>query len=636
MRISLGCLSRAFFVSGVFVLFTLAIARASAATPAKFLIYDNTSYPNSQQVFDTAGMLRATVMYTQSTWPGTCNSTGCPNAPTESQFKADLAAYVGEFHSTNLIIFDYENLVISAESSTAAANNAVALFKQMIGWVHQVYPNAQIGMYDYDYSASYSPSSSNGYNAIRAQLYDGSSNSFSFFAPTLYQRWSTHTAWDQNLADAIVNDSAINSMNGLNLPIYPFISPYVDGSTSDSLLADSEWQSELTDLASCSTPGSSACTAIMATITPPSGACSASGSTTPCSPMGGSILWTGGSSNISSTTQWVEDISAMLSPEINSNVTYEIASVGQSGYCVDIGSGGTTIVADPCAQTSNQEWVPTPQSNGTFTINSYSYQLANPGTGNNLVLTDSLGSLVPTTLTSGSSPTSYEEWQIVSLANGYYELVELGDYNTTGNTDSVECLTAGSGGALTTALCNGGVNQEFELPFVVGSGYVALSDAADAFIQGGSSDNTNYGTWSYDIVEGSTGTYDRKIYVKFNLSSIPSTITSATLYLVPYVVTGIDTDSIYTVSDNSWTQLGITWNNAPAMGATAQNTWSVSPGSLDQPLLLDVTSAAVAAQNSGSLLSLGIAAPGTSNYVGYGSQRNGTVSLRPLLVINTH
>lgn len=621
-----------FFIA--LLIFIHASCTAYASTPAHFLIYDNSFYPNSQQVFDSAGALRATVMYSQQTWPGTCSSSGCPNAPTETQFKQDLTAYVNEFGTSNVIIFDYENLVLSAESSAAAASQAAALFQQLITWTRQVYPNAKIGMYDYDYSSTYSPGNSNGYNTIRAQLFNGSTNSFDFFAPTLYQRWSTHTAWDQNLAQAIINDSAINKTNGLSLPIYPYISPYVNGTYTGTLLADSEWQSELTDLVSCDTPSSSACTAIMATVTPPAGTCSASGSTTPCSAVSGGLLWVGGSSNISPTTSWVEDLTGILSPAINPNVTYQIASAGQAGTCVDIGSSGSPV-ADACSSSSmSQAWKFAPAANGTFTLDSYSYQLANRGTGNNQVLTSTNGALGLSVLASGGTPTASEEWQIVSLANGYYEIVETGDYATTGNTDSEECLTIGANGQLSTSVCNGGISQEFQLSFLTGTGYVALSDTDDAFIQGGADANTNYGTWSYNIVEGSTGIYARKTYIKFDLSGISSTITSATLYLVPTIVTGINTDAIYPVANTSWTETEITWNNAPALGTTPASTWSVSPSSVGQPLLLDVTSAAVAAQSSG-LFSLGIQAPGASNYVGYASQRNTAVSYRPLLVIST-
>lgn len=97
---------------------------ASAVTPPpQFVLFDNTSYPNSQSVFDASGMLRATVVYLQSTGPEICTADGCPNAPTETQFKQSLVAYVTRYQTSNTIVFDYENLVVSSENSAAAANN---------------------------------------------------------------------------------------------------------------------------------------------------------------------------------------------------------------------------------------------------------------------------------------------------------------------------------------------------------------------------------------------------------------------------------------------------------------------------------------------------------------------------------
>lgn len=604
--------------------------------PPSFLIYDNTNYPNSGSTFDAAGALRATVMYSQSTWPGTCNSTGCPDAPTESEFKNDLQAYVNEFGTSNTIIFDYEDLDISNESSTAAANYAVTLFQQMIAWTRQVYPNAKIGMYDYDWSSSYDPNSSSGYNAIRAKLFNGTTDSFDFFAPTMYQRWSNHEAWDQNLAQAIINDSAINQANGLKLPIYPYISPYTNGNSADALLADSEWEAELTDLFSCNNPSSSACQTVMLNVTPVSGECSAAGSTTQCSATKGAVLWVGGSSSdVSPSATWVQELEAMLSPQVIANGTYEIVSAGQGNTCADAGSGGGTVLLDACAQTSSQEWNVTPLGNGTFTINSYNYQQENPNTGNNQVWGDTNGSLVLSSLVSGGTATPGQEWQIVSLANGYYEFVELGDYATDGNTDSEECLTAGSNEQLTTAVCSGGINQEFEMLFVVGNGYMGLSDVADAFTRGGTYADDNFGTNSYLAVENSSSSYTRKSYFMFNLSSVSRAISRATIYLVPVTDVGININAAYIITNNSWTQTGITWNNAPAFSSTELASWGLSPSSVGLPILFDVTSAAISAQNSDGLLSIGIDAPNLSDYVAYGSQRSSTPSYRLMLVVST-
>jgi hypothetical protein len=288
-----------------------AFATLHAQSAPRFIVYDNTFYPNSASVFGAAGAPRATVMYGQGTWPGTCTAAGCPDAPTESQFKSSVNAYVHKFGSSKVIIFDYEKLVLSAETSKAAAQNAVALFQKMIGWVRELYPNTKIGMYDYDYSAIYAPISSSGYNALRAVLYIGP-RSFDFFAPTLYQRWPTHAVWEQNLAHAIVNDSAINHANGLSLPIYPYFSPNISGGPSSSLLNDSEFRSEISDMTACSITANTICQMILTSVKATERDCAASSSGYSCSPVMGGILWVGGTSDVSPTAPWVLDVLAIL------------------------------------------------------------------------------------------------------------------------------------------------------------------------------------------------------------------------------------------------------------------------------------------------------------------------------------
>ncbi|WP_018615351.1 DUF7594 domain-containing protein [Segetibacter koreensis] len=93
-----------------------------------------------------------------------------------------------------------------------------------------------------------------------------------------------------------------------------------------------------------------------------------------------------------------------------------------------------------------------------------------------------------------------------------------------------------------------------------------LSPTADAFVRNGSYASTNYGSDTALIVKGSTSSgYTRKSYLKFSLGSV-STITSAKLR-----VYGRNTDntagitfSLYGIDNDSWTESGITWNNAPA------------------------------------------------------------------------
>jgi hypothetical protein len=96
--------------------------------------------------------------------------------------------------------------------------------------------------------------------------------------------------------------------------------------------------------------------------------------------------------------------------------------------------------------------------------------------------------------------------------------------------------------------------------------------------------NSNYGSIDHLRLRGTAAFYNS--YLKFNLSNINGTVTSARLRLYSYDGTN-DPNSVYLVSNNylststPWTQLGLKWNNAPAMGSLittrtasiANNTW---------------------------------------------------------------
>ena len=95
-----------------------------------------------------------------------------------------------------------------------------------------------------------------------------------------------------------------------------------------------------------------------------------------------------------------------------------------------------------------------------------------------------------------------------------------------------------------------------------------LSPAADAYIRNGNYAAVNYGSDTSLIVKGSVSSgYTRTSFLKFSIDvSGVSTITSAKLRIY-----GRNTDntsgitvSIFSVDNDSWTESGVTWNNAPA------------------------------------------------------------------------
>jgi hypothetical protein len=94
--------------------------------------------------------------------------------------------------------------------------------------------------------------------------------------------------------------------------------------------------------------------------------------------------------------------------------------------------------------------------------------------------------------------------------------------------------------------------------------------------------NTNYGLSPFLEVSGGAlpGTEFRHTFVKFDLSTFEGPLSAATLVLYgqhvnPAGTTGSEPDTAWGVTDNSWTTLGITWNNQPAMGPE-QSTTDVS------------------------------------------------------------
>lgn len=93
-----------------------------------------------------------------------------------------------------------------------------------------------------------------------------------------------------------------------------------------------------------------------------------------------------------------------------------------------------------------------------------------------------------------------------------------------------------------------------------------LTPIADAHIRNGSYAAINYGTDTALVVKGSASSgYTRAAYLKFSLSNIKN-VSSAKLRMY-----GKNTEnstpiniSAFGVANDSWTETGITWNNAPA------------------------------------------------------------------------
>jgi PKD repeat protein len=124
---------------------------------------------------------------------------------------------------------------------------------------------------------------------------------------------------------------------------------------------------------------------------------------------------------------------------------------------------------------------------------------------------------------------------------------------------------------------------------------VCSAPAADAYIRSNYVTN-NYGTRSDLRVKDAAN--DIRTYLKFDVQGGTGLVARATLKL--YVNDGSDDGgTAYAVSDSSWTEGGITWNNAPAMGAAAGSAGQVNTGEWVE---VDVT----AAVSGNGLVSIGM------------------------------
>ncbi len=143
-----------------------------------------------------------------------------------------------------------------------------------------------------------------------------------------------------------------------------------------------------------------------------------------------------------------------------------------------------------------------------------------------------------------------------------------------------------------------------------------LEPIADALVRGGASSGNNYGGSGTlrSRVAGGAG-FSRRSYLKFDLSSITGSVTSATLKLKVFSVNGTvgtnpaDTYDVYFVSDDSWIE-GTENGAVPSDGGI---TWDTQPFSSiafnalpDSSLLLDSQIGVVGAGGAGTVLSFDI------------------------------
>lgn len=117
---------------------------------------------------------------------------------------------------------------------------------------------------------------------------------------------------------------------------------------------------------------------------------------------------------------------------------------------------------------------------------------------------------------------------------------------------------------------------------------------ADAYVRNGSYANTNYGTVDALVVKNDVNSgYSRETYLKFNLKHADANASTVNLQLnIAGANTGVGSISwaVYYVSDDSWTENGVTWNNKPTTTTLLATVPGQSSGVVNFPVTDQVMS----------------------------------------------
>jgi len=151
-----------------------------------------------------------------------------------------------------------------------------------------------------------------------------------------------------------------------------------------------------------------------------------------------------------------------------------------------------------------------------------------------------------------------------------------------------------------------------------------LTPTADAYVRAGRYADTNYGSVNGLIVKkvsnDSNSIYNRAAYLKFDLSSVTAAPSSATLTLtvnsISNPATSSETVQFYSVADTTWTESGITWNNAPGLNRTnfsSTGTLLTSKSVALKPSTITIDLTALVKANLGKVVTIQLIDASTEN-----------------------
>ncbi len=168
-----------------------------------------------------------------------------------------------------------------------------------------------------------------------------------------------------------------------------------------------------------------------------------------------------------------------------------------------------------------------------------------------------------------------------------------------------------------------------------GGSTIRTFHAQDSTVRDSTYASTNQaGTTSTTIdVKTDASPYNREGYFQFDFASYSGTVSAASITLVPTTTgtTGLQ-QQVSLVTDNSWAEDAITWNNKPA-SSTVLGTFTAIAGT---PMVIPVTAQVAAAMATGKVISIRVscATPANSlNIVNYASSESTALSWQPVLKI---
>lgn len=161
-----------------------------------------------------------------------------------------------------------------------------------------------------------------------------------------------------------------------------------------------------------------------------------------------------------------------------------------------------------------------------------------------------------------------------------------------------------------------------------------LTSVADAYVRGGTYNTTNYPTGSLVLKNDASVSYTREVFLKFNVGAIPAGTSQVKLRTyVNYANTNVSAVSWIAqyVSNDSWTETGITYSNMPAATTNTDTIGGLAAGNYAE---WDVTAAALAQQAADGILTLKIVAipAGGTTDASFYSREFADSAKRPALV----